>query len=94
MWWSLEVKSFMNRKVVLITGASSGIGKAAALILPSKKLSDVDESFILRRMDEKSFARGADREQIKSCKDLGLTLEEFIGISLRAMKKAAGDLGL
>jgi short-subunit dehydrogenase len=30
MWWSLEVKSFMNRKVVLITGASSGIGKAAA----------------------------------------------------------------
>jgi len=72
----------------------SGLITAAALILPSKKLSDVDENFVLRRMDEKAFARGADREQIRSCSELGLTLEEFIAIALSAMKKVAEDLGL
>ena len=66
---------------------------AAALVKPSKKLAD-DTEFVLKKYKEKSFARGASREQINSCVELGLTLEEFIGLSIDAMQGIAGELGL
>jgi hypothetical protein len=61
---------------------------------PGKKLSSVDTGFALRRFKEKSFARGASREQMKSCKDLGLTLEKFMALSLEAMSEISSELGL
>jgi predicted hydrolase (HD superfamily) len=72
----------------------SGLIVAAALILPEKKIADVDTDFILKRMDEKGFAKGANREQIKKCSEMDLTLEEFIGIALDSMKAISDDLGL
>ena len=46
-------------------------------------------------MKEKSFARSANREQIRACEqELGLTLEEFVGISLKAMQEISDELGL
>ncbi|MBS4008768.1 MAG: HDIG domain-containing protein [Clostridium sp.] len=72
----------------------TGLIVAAALIHPAKKLSAIDSRFVLNRFAEKHFARGADREQIKACSLLGLTLEEFIGISLEAMQNASEELGL
>jgi putative nucleotidyltransferase with HDIG domain len=72
----------------------SGLITAAALILPSKKLADVTPDFVIKKMGEKSFAKGADRDQIRSCSEIGLSLEEFIGISLDAMKKISDQLGL
>lgn len=72
----------------------SGLVTAGALILPSKKLADVNVDFILKRMNEKGFARGANREAIKKCEELGLTLEQFIEISLNGMKRISDDLGL
>ena len=72
----------------------SGLITAGALILPSKKLSDVTADFIMKRMNEKSFAKGANREQIRKCEELGLSLQQFVGISLEAMKKVSDDLGL
>ncbi|MCX7922143.1 MAG: HDIG domain-containing protein [Clostridia bacterium] len=72
----------------------SGLITAAALILPSKKLSEVTVEFIMKRINEKGFARGANRSQIKACEDFGLSLEEFISISLSAMQSISDDLGL
>ena len=67
---------------------------AAALIHPEKRLSAIDADFVLNRFGEKSFARGANREQIKSCEELGLDLSQFIELSLKAMQESAADLGL
>jgi len=72
----------------------TGLIVAAAMIHPAKKLSAIDAQFVLNRFGEKHFARGASREQIKACCQLGLSLEEFIGISLEAMQNASGELGL
>lgn len=72
----------------------SGLITASALILPSKKLKDVTVEFVLKRMDEKGFAKGANRDQIRSCEQLELSLEKFIEIALDAMKKISDDLGL
>lgn len=72
----------------------TGLIVASALMHPDKKLSKLDKEFVLRRFKEKSFARGANREQISSCTELGLTLDEFIEICLKAMTEIAPDLGL
>lgn len=72
----------------------TGLIVAAALIHPEKKLAPLDVNFILNRFKEKSFARGANREQIKTCEEFGLSLEEFINIGLEAMKSISDELGL
>ena len=64
------------------------------MIKPEKKLSAIDVEFLLKRFNEKSFAKGANRQQIAACSELGLTLEEFLGLGLDAMQDIAEDLGL
>ncbi|NTW04818.1 MAG: HDIG domain-containing protein [Peptococcaceae bacterium] len=72
----------------------TGLITAGALILKEKKLSSVDVPFLIKRFAEKSFARGANRETILSCTELGLTLEEFLSISLSAMQEISQEIGL
>jgi len=72
----------------------TGLVVAAALIRPEKKLDQVKLKSLKKRFKEKQFARGADREQIKACEDLGLTLDEFLELSLEAMKGIAEEIGL
>lgn len=72
----------------------SGLIVAAALIRPEKKLNAVNAGSVLKRFGEKAFARGANREQIKICEKLGLTLKEFIDVSLSAMQQIDRELGL
>jgi len=72
----------------------TGLIVAATLVLPDKKISFLTTQNILNRFKEKSFARGANREIIKKCQDVGLSLEKFIEICLSAMKKISDDLGL
>lgn len=73
----------------------TGLIVASALIRPEKKLAAIDTQFVLNRMKEKSFARGVNREQIRACEqELGLTLEEFVGIGLKAMQEISDELGL
>lgn len=72
----------------------TGLIVAAALIHPDKKLSAIDAQFVLNRFCEKHFARGANREQISACAQFGMSLEDFISLSVDAMQKAAAELGL
>ena len=81
-------------KAIYVADPVTGLIVAATLMHPSKKLKEVDVPFILRRYKEKAFARGVDRDQLAKCTDLGLTLEEFIGIALQSMQKIDKDLGL
>ncbi len=72
-------------KALYATDPVTGLIVAGALIKPEKSLDVVDVPFLLNRFNEKSFARGANREQIKSCEELGLSLEQFLGLALEAM---------
>ena len=81
-------------KALVCADPISGLIVAATLVLPSKKISDLKPESIVKRFHEKSFARGADRECIKVCEQIGLSLEEFSAISLAAMQGIAEDLGL
>jgi putative nucleotidyltransferase with HDIG domain len=81
-------------KALYATDPLTGLIVAAALMHPSKKVGAINPEFVLKRFKEKRFAAGASREQIRTCEELGLPLEEFVAIALAAMQGIAGDLGL
>ncbi len=72
----------------------TGLIVATALVLPSKRLEEVKASSVRKRMKEKAFARGARREVIMECEEAGIPLEEFIDLSLKAMREISDSLGL
>jgi len=72
----------------------TGLIVATALVYPDKKLASVKVSSVIKRMKEKAFAKNVRREAILECQRLGLSLEEFVEISLRAMQEMSQDLGL
>lgn len=89
----VEAKSMMD-KALFAVDPLTGLIVAATLMHPTKKLKNVDIEFILHRFKEKRFAAGANRDTIRTCENLGLSLEEFITISLEAMQSVADELGL
>ena len=81
-------------KALFCADPLTGLITAGALVRPDKKLGGVEVKSIKKRFKEKSFAAGANREQIATCSELGLELNEFLEIGLEAMKKIAPALGL
>jgi predicted hydrolase (HD superfamily) len=71
----------------------TGLIVAGVLMHPSKKLEHTPTDFILRRFGEKRFAAGADRDAIASCEKIGLSLEEFVTLSLEGMRRISDQLG-
>jgi len=81
-------------KAIYAADPVTGFIVAAVLIRKGTKLSDIDVDFLLNRYKEKSFARGANRDQMASCAGIGMTLEDFLSLSLKAMQEISEDLGL
>lgn len=82
-------------KALWISDPISGFIIAVALVRPDKKLASVEVKFMKKKFKEKSFAAGANREQIYACEtELGIPLEEFFEISLKAMQQISSELGL
>ena len=91
---NLAEKNSLLDKALYAADPVTGLIVAATSMHPEKKLKAIDTEFILRRFKEKSFARGANREQIQSCEEMGISLEEFLQVALRAMQKIDQELGL
>ena len=81
-------------KALFCADPLTGLIIAAALVRPDKKLSGVEAKSVKKRFKEKSFAAGANREQIALCSELGLELDEFIELGLKAMQGITEELGL
>jgi putative nucleotidyltransferase with HDIG domain len=72
----------------------TGLVTAAALIRQERKLDLVTLKSLKKRFREPSFAKGARRDDMLTCSELGLELDEFLEIGLEAMKEVADELGL
>ncbi len=81
-------------KALFCTDPLTGLITAGALIRPDKKLAGLEVKSVQKRYKEKSFAAGANREQIALCCEIGLELDEFIDLGLEAMKEIAAEMGL
>lgn len=73
---------------------TTGFIVACALMHPSKKLSAIDEEFMLRRFKEKRFAAGATRENMAASSNLGLELGQFLMLVRESMLTISDELGL
>jgi predicted hydrolase (HD superfamily) len=73
----------------------AGFLTACSLVKPSKKIAEVEVSSVRKKMKDKAFARGVNREDvIQGAAELGVDLDAHIAFCLEAMKKRAGELGL
>ncbi|HIQ03312.1 MAG TPA: HDIG domain-containing protein [Desulfurococcales archaeon] len=72
----------------------SGLIIATALVMPSRKLSEVKVSSLMKKFKQKDFARRVRRDDIKLCERLGIPLEKFMELSLKALQEIHEDLGL
>jgi putative nucleotidyltransferase with HDIG domain len=89
----LSCESRMD-KALFCTDPLTGLITAGTLVRPEKKLASVEAKSIRKRFKEKSFAAGANRENIAKCSEIGMELDSFIELGLEAMKGVAADLGL
>jgi len=81
-------------KTLIAADAISGLIIATALVMPTKKLSEIEEKTLLKKFKDKSFAKGCNRSKIKLCIDTGISQEMFLELSLNALKEISDKLGL
>ena len=72
----------------------TGLITATALVYPDKKLASVKPKSVRKRIKEKAFAAGANRDIIKECELIDIPLPDFCDLCLEAMQEIADDLGL
>src|SRR5438105_1286164 len=73
----------------------SGFVIAVARVRPTKSINDVGVASVRKKMKDKAFARGVNREDIiKGAEQLGMELDEVIANVIAALKSDAERLGL
>lgn len=82
-------------KTLFAVDELTGLITATALVKPTKSVHDVDARSVLKKMKDKGFARGVNREDvINGAADLGVELEGHIQFVIKAMQGDAAALGL
>ena len=73
----------------------TGLITATALVKPTKSVHDVDARSVRKKMKDKAFARGVNREDVLTgASELGVDLDEHIQFVIDAMRGVAPSLGL
>ncbi|HEX4757705.1 MAG TPA: HAD family hydrolase [Terracidiphilus sp.] len=73
----------------------AGFLTACALVKPSKAIADVEAASVRKKMKDKAFARGVNREDvIQGAAELDVDLTEHIAFCIEAMKRRSAELGL
>jgi putative nucleotidyltransferase with HDIG domain len=73
----------------------TGLITATALVRPNKSVIGLPPSAVRKKMKDKAFARGVNREDIvKGAEELDMPLDEHIAFVIAAMSEEAETLGL
>jgi predicted hydrolase (HD superfamily) len=68
---------------------------ACALVRPSRSLQDLEVSSVKKKLKDKAFARGVNRDDvIQGAAELGAPLDDHIAFVLAALRPNEGVLGL
>jgi predicted hydrolase (HD superfamily) len=82
-------------KVLFACDELAGFLTACALVKPTKSIHDVEVAGVKKKMKDKAFARGVNREDITTgAAELGIGLEEHISFCIEAMRRNAELLEL
>jgi putative nucleotidyltransferase with HDIG domain len=73
----------------------AGFLTACSLVKPTKSIFDVEPDSVKRKLKDKAFARGVNREDVrKGAEELAVPIEVHIAFCIAAMREAADALGL
>jgi putative nucleotidyltransferase with HDIG domain len=73
----------------------TGLITATALVKPSRLVRDVEPRSVRKKMKDKAFARGVNREDVtQGAQELGVDLDEHIAFVLAALQRSAESIGL
>jgi putative nucleotidyltransferase with HDIG domain len=73
----------------------AGFLTACALVKPSKSIHDVEAASVKKKLKDKAFARGVNREDVRlGAEELCLPLEDHVANCIEAMRGIAGEIGL
>jgi putative nucleotidyltransferase with HDIG domain len=68
---------------------------ACALVRPSKSLQDLSVKSVKKKLKDKAFARGVNRDEVRQgAEELGVPLEEHIATVIEILRPVEHDLGL
>ena len=82
-------------KTLFAVDELTGLITATALVRPTKSVHEVDAKSVRKKMKDKAFARGVNREDvINGANELGVDLDEHITFVISAMQARSADLGL
>lgn len=82
-------------KALFAVDEMSGFITACTLVRPDKCLSNVEVKSVMKKMKDKAFARGCNRDDmIVGAEELGIPLEQHISNMIDALKPVASQLGL
>ncbi len=82
-------------KVLFACDELAGFLTANALVKPTKSIRDVNVTSVLKKMKDKAFARGVNRDDIVvGAAELGVDLPDHVAFCLAAMQQHAEELGL
>ena len=82
-------------KVLFACDELAGFLTACSLVKPTKAIADVEVAGVKKKMKDKAFARGVNRQDvIQGAEELGVDLDAHIAFCIEAMKRRAADLGL
>jgi putative nucleotidyltransferase with HDIG domain len=81
-------------KALIASDALSGLIIASALVMPSKSLKEVRLQTLKKKFKDTNFAKGCNREKIKLCDDIGISVNDFLKLGLQSLKEISSVLGL
>ena len=85
----------MMSRAVFACDELTGLITATALVRPNKSIHGLEASSVRKKMKDKAFARGVNRDDIvKGAEELGVDLNEHITFVIAAMDAEAASLGL
>jgi putative nucleotidyltransferase with HDIG domain len=91
----LKDKKRKNKEEFALAASETLTGLIHAYaIMRGKKISDMEISGLKKKFKDKAFAAGCNRDIIKECENLGIPIDEFLGIGISGMKKIKDEIGL
>ena len=72
----------------------TGLIISSTLVQPDKKLNSLTLKSLKKKFKSKGFAANCNREIIKECEEIGISLDEFLEIGLESLQLISDDLNL
>ena len=88
-------RSTLMAKILFAVDELCGFLIACALVRPSKSLADLTVKSVKKKLKDKAFAKGVDRDEVRQgAEEAGLPFEEHVQFVIEALRPVEQTLGL